>query len=134
MTKLFLFIFCAFTVGASYGAPSQFVGEWKIEVVPAKKDEFPFYRQIKYPKWMQIKIINGRLIGEYIDQFEYRCKFPLIEEVNNGNDLIFTNCGKTKSLNAYSPIHHVKLLNGKLAGIVFTNKKVFEWKGERINQ
>ena len=132
MKKTLLITLLTLAAFNAFGDSSQFLGEWEIEIVPVGKDEFPFYRQIKYPKWMVIKKGKEGLNGEYIDQFEYRCNFPLLEELNDGNDLLFVNCGSTKSSIAYSPIHHAKIKDGKLYGVVTTDRKVFEWIGTRV--
>jgi hypothetical protein len=112
-------------------ADNEFIGEWDIEVVNPTTSKFPYQLEVKYPKWMKITVENGKIIGEYVDQYDYKCAFPMITLTNNGKDLIFVNCGNTKNPDSYAPIHHAKIIDGKLKGIVISNSVLFEWIGTK---
>jgi hypothetical protein len=121
---------------ASPVAPSpgqDFSGKWNVtKVIEGKKDDFPWSLEIKYPKAMTLEVRDGRLIGKYTDQHGYSDTFELVAVVNKGNDLILVHGGAgTKSPEALSPIHHAKLVKGKLHAVVISHTKLFEWIAER---
>lgn len=110
----------------------QFVGEWEIEITGPDTAMPPYQVEIKYPKWMKIELAGKGATGSYRDQFGYECTFPMIAFINAGQDLLFTMCGTTKHPESFAPVHHAKVIDGKLVGIVFTTEKMFEWEGRRV--
>lgn len=113
---------------------NDFVGTWEIKVVPEGATQFPWWQEVKYPTVLVISRVNKELKIKFKDQFDYECNTkPLI--VNRGNELVFNYCSGlgTKSPMAWSPIQHAKLIEGKLHGVVTTNRYLFKWLGERVN-
>jgi hypothetical protein len=132
MTKVWL-LFFAITVTSATAATEDFLGEWRIHPTPKSKRDAFFLDDIKYPKWMKIELRNGKLVGVYEDQSEFRSEFELVAVINRGRDLIFVHGGLgTKEPESFCPVHHAKLVNGKLEGVVTANGKLFEWIGERV--
>jgi hypothetical protein len=80
---------------------------------------------------MTLELRERRLQGRYTDQWEYSGKFELVAVVNGGHDLLLVHEGGTKSPEALSAIHHVKLVKGKLHAVVTSHDKLFEWIAER---
>ena len=80
---------------------------------------------------MTLEIHEGRLEGRYTDQWDHAGKFELVAVINEGHDLLLVHEGGTNSPEALSPIHHVKLVNGKLHAVVTSDDKLFEWIAER---
>jgi hypothetical protein len=115
------------------GAAEDFTGKWEVtKVIDGKKDEFPWSLEVKYPKYMTLELRDGRLVGRYTDQSDYSGEFELVAVINQGRDLLLVHGGAgTKSPEALSPIHHAKLVNGKLHAIVTSHTKLFEWIAER---
>ena len=119
-----LFPLCCF-------ADNEFVGEWDVEVVSPVTAKSPYQLDVKYPKWMKIEVKEGQLSGRYIDQYGGACSFPMIESLNGGKDLLFVICGTTKNPDSYAPVHHAKIIGGRLKGIVFGKTVLFEWMGAK---
>jgi hypothetical protein len=112
--------------------PDAFSGDWEVtRIIEAKKDGYQWSLEIKYPKRMTLEVRDGRLEGRYTDQWKHSGKFELVAIVNGGHDLLLVHEGGTKSPEARSPVHHVKLVNGKLHGVVTSHDKLFEWIAER---
>jgi len=113
--------------------PEDFTGTWEVtKIVESQKGDFQWSLEVKYPKHMTLELRNGFLAGRYIDQWEYSSEFELVAVINQGHDLILVNGGAgTKNPESYSPIHHVKLVKGKLHGVVSSHDKLFEWVAER---
>ena len=110
----------------------DFSGKWEVtKIVEAKKDGVEWSLEIKYPKYMTLEVREGRLEGRYTDQWDYSGKFELVAVVNEGHDLLLVHEGGTKSAEALSPIHHVKLIKGRLHAVVTSHEKLFEWIAER---
>jgi hypothetical protein len=105
---------------------SEFVGSWKVlEVI--ENPEFPWHQEVKYPVEFTISENGSKLVGQYQDQWNTECEFSVVEEINDGAELILIHCGSTKSPSAWMPIHRVKRNGENLHGSVFTNHKLFEW-------
>lgn len=116
----------------SAAGPETFTGTWEVtRITEAKKDGYPWSSEIKYPKRMTLDVRNGRLEGRYTDQWDYSGRFELVAVINDGRDLLLVHEGGTKSQEALSPIHHVKLVKGKLHAVVTSDDKLFEWIAER---
>jgi len=109
----------------------DFTGVWQVTEIVGEREGFPWSLEIKYPKQMVLEMRSGRLAGLYTDQNGFSCEFPVIQEFNQGRDLLLAHCGETKAPEAYAPIHHVKLRDGKLRAVVTTNEKLFEWVAVR---
>ena len=108
------------------GSVEDFIGTWEIHANAASEGT-----EIKYPVRMTISYDNNRLKGIYTDQYGYRGEFSLVVTINEDRDLLLVMAYGTKSDSAYSPVHHVKLVNGQLRGICLTTDKQFEWLGVR---
>ena len=112
--------------------PAIFAGKWEVtSVTEAKKDAYSWSLEVKYPKRMTLEVRDGRLEGRYTDQWDYSGKFELVAVINEGHDLLLVHEGGTKDPESLSPIHHVKLIHGKLHAVVTTREKLFEWIAER---
>jgi hypothetical protein len=116
-------------VGAAAHA-EDFTGKW-IVVQVIDDPAFPWHKEITYPKTFSIRSVDSSLAGRYEDQYGFACNFEMIETVNEGHELVLSTCGGTKSADAWSPIHKVKLIDGKLHGIAITSDKRFEWIAEK---
>jgi hypothetical protein len=117
----------------SGAAADDFAGKWEVtRIVEATKGDFQWNLEVKYPKYMTLELRNGRLVGRYTDQSEYSSEFELVAVVNQGHDLLLVHGGAgTKNPESLSPIHHVKLVRGKLHAVVTSHDKLFEWTAER---
>lgn len=109
---------------------NDFIGEWIVTGIE-NTDDFPWEQQVKYPKSFKIEVAGSGLKGTYKDQYDHECAFDLITLINNGAELLLTNCGSTKSQIAWSPVHKVKFKDGKLQGLVITNQLLFKWSAVR---
>jgi len=111
----------------------DFAGRWEVtKVVESKKKGFPWSLEVKYPKSMTLDLRDGHLAGTYVDQSGYSGTFELAAIVNQGRDLLLVHGGAgTKSPEALSPIHHIKLRDGKLYAVVTSHDMLFEWVAER---
>jgi len=110
----------------------DFTGKWEVTKVIEDKRGFDWSLEIKYPKCMTLELRKGRLVGRYTDQWDYSGEFELVAVINQGRDLLLVHGGAgTKEPTALSPIHHVKLVNGKLHAVVTSHDKLFEWIAER---
>jgi hypothetical protein len=120
-------------ISASPPAADDFAGKWEVtKVIEKDKSGFQWSVEIKYPKYMTPELRNGRLAGRYTDQWDYSSEFELVAVVNEGRDLLLVNGGAgTKEPQALSPVHHVKLVKGKLHAVVTSHDKLFEWIAER---
>jgi hypothetical protein len=109
--------------------PASFVGEWQARLAPGT--EAIRVGEIRYPVWLKISEVKGGLKVEFRDQFDKTCevKGPMV--LNDGLDLVFPSCGVTKHPGSFAPIHHAKVIDGKLRGVVTTKEKLFEWVGEK---
>lgn len=106
---------------------NKFVGSWEVTKVDYPEN---YFGEIKYPKYFKLTELNGKVGGTYKDQFEFECEFPLAIIINDGNELLLLNCGTTKHSSSWSPLHKVKLIDGKLVGSVITNTQRFVWYAE----
>lgn len=113
--------------GAAVASSEDFAGDWEVKLLIKERDGFPWSREVTYPRSMTLEIRDGRLVGNYTDQYDHSCAFTLVSVLNEGRDLVLAGCGETKSADGYAPIHHAKLREGKLHAIVTTNEKLFEW-------
>ena len=113
-------------------AEDPLIGTWNIEVKPDSDEQFPFWREIKYPKKLVISKSGQQYTMEFTDQYDYKCEAKPMS-TNRGLELVFTFCSGlgTKSSLSWSPIHHAKIINGKLHGVVTSNRYLFKWVGER---
>lgn len=111
----------------------DFTGKWEVtKVIENKRSGFEWSLEIKYPKSMTLELRNGRLVGRYTDQWDFSSEFELVAVINQGRDLLLVHGGTgTKEPTALSPIHHVKLVKGKLHAVVTSHDKLFEWIAER---
>jgi hypothetical protein len=111
----------------------DFSGTWEVVRVVDREKGAPWSSlEIKYPKRFTLRREGAVLSGSYVDQFDYANSFELVAVVNKGRDLLLVHGGEgTKAAEALSPIHHVKLVKGRLHAVVMTNIKCFEWIAER---
>jgi hypothetical protein len=117
--------------GPAKAEPGAFSGNWEVTRIIEAKKGYQWSLEVKYPKRMTLELREGRLQGRYTDQWEYSGSFELVAVVNDGHDLLLVHQGGTKSPEALSPIHHVKLVKGKLHAVVTSHDKLFEWTAER---
>ncbi len=132
MKKLFLLIAGLVFCGIAQADQKQLVGTWVIEPVQESTKQFQWWKEVKYPKKLVISIQNKKLLFVFTDQFGFECKGkPMV--ANYGKELVFEFCGGlgTKSPSNWSPIHHAKVVEGKLHGVVTTNNYLFTWVGVR---
>jgi hypothetical protein len=124
---------CLAIAASAPASPDEFTGTWTVtKVVEPKKNGFPWSLEVKYPRVMTLALREGRLIGEYTDQQGHSDRFELVAIVNQGRDLLLVHGGAgAKDAHSFSPIHHVKLVDGRLRGVVTTDEKLFEWVAER---
>jgi hypothetical protein len=110
-----------------------FAGHWEVtRVVESAPEGAPWSQEIKYPKSMTLELRDGRLAGRYTDQWGDSDEFELVAVVNRGRDLLLVNGGLgTKQPQSFAPVHHVKLVDGKLHAIVTARDRLFEWYAER---
>ena len=107
-----------------------FVGQWRvIEVI--ENAEYPWHEEIKYASSFVIEESGGKMVGRYIDQHDYECDFEFVALINDGHELLLGHCGGTKHSTSWAPIHKVKIVDGKLHGLVVTSDKKFEWIAEK---
>jgi len=125
-------IFLLVLPGSIGAAHKSLIGVWKIETVWDSSDQFPWWRQIKYPKQLEIEMENGELSTYFTDEYGDRCEVQSIIQ-NEGQEIVFGYCdgSSTKHPDNWAPIHHAKLVNGKLEGVVTREKYLFRWIGER---
>ena len=110
----------------------DFTGRWEVTKVIENNKDFERSLEFKYPKHMTLELRNGHLVGRYTDQWDYSSEFELVAVINQGRDLLLVHGGAgTKEPTALAPIHHVKLVNGKLHAVVTSQDKLFEWIAER---
>jgi hypothetical protein len=110
---------------------SDFAGQWEVTQISNERDGFRWSLEVSYPKRMALEMRGDQLAGRYTDQRGVACEFEVAALLNRGRDLLLAPCGETKSPEAYAPIHHVKLRDGKLVGVVTTNQRLFEWVAVR---
>mgnify|MGYP000199723140 CR=1 FL=1 len=119
--SILLVLFCPLTFA------NKFVGAWEVTKVDYPEN---YFGEIKYPKYFQLTVVNGNLSGSYKDQYDFECKFPLSTVINDGHELLLLTCGTTKHSTSWSPLHKIKLIDGKLVGSVITNTQRFIWYAE----
>ncbi len=132
MKKSIIFVTSLIISGIAYAENKQLVGTWAIEPINKSKEQFPWWHEIKYPKILVVTFSNGKYFYTFTDQFNYECKGkPML--ANQGKELVFEFCGGlgTKSPLSWSPIHHAKVVKGKLHGVVTSNIYLFSWVGVR---
>ncbi len=117
-----------FFINTSSLLANDFIGEWKVVKVTYSDS---YFGEIKYPKLFKIEKKNGKISGRYKDQFDYENKFELAVLINNGHELLLVNYCGTKHPESWSPLHKVKITNGKLHAIVVTDHIELEWIAER---
>jgi hypothetical protein len=120
-------------VGATAAAlADDFAGTWTVTEVVESKKGFPWSSEVKYPRMMILEVREGRLTGHYTDQQGHSDSFELVAVVNRGRDLLLVHGGAgTKDPRSFSPVHHAKLVDGRLRGVVIAEEKLFEWVAER---
>jgi hypothetical protein len=132
MKKFILFLILLLISTSALSNNESLVGEWLIEPIHESKEQFPWWRQIKYPKKLIVATDNGKYSFIFVDQFEFKCEgTPLL--ANEGKELVFEYCSGlgTKSPRNWGPIHHAKIIDGKLRGVVTNNRYLFTWVGVR---
>lgn len=129
--KITLFLLLI-TPNVSHAEISDFVGSWVIEVIPDPSDALGMWREIKYPAKLNISLKQDSLTLIFTDQYDNECEaIPLI--TNRKNEIIFTYCSGlgTKHPESWSPIHHAKYINGKIHGVVTSQRYLFKWIGTK---
>jgi hypothetical protein len=127
-------LFVAACLGPLTALADDFSGSWEVVKVVEDRGAYEWSAEIKYPKRFTIERQGASWVGHYVDQYEYACPFSLVAVVNDGRDLLLTDCGVTKYAQAYAPIHHVKKVGDTLHAVVITNQRLFEWVARRRQQ
>lgn len=125
MFKIILIFSLFFT---SIYSATNFSGNWKVYKV---ENITPFYGEIVYPKYLEIRSRKSGLTGKYTNQYGYSCNFSLIKTINANNELILAPCGTTKYSTSWNPIYKVKRVKDRLIGIVITNRALFKWYAKK---
>jgi hypothetical protein len=127
----------------AWAGSDEFLGEWQISVIdrPLPDDPTPeqlllhgCWKEVKCPQRLKVYREDGVLKGDYTDQFGQSASCDWIELANDGQDLLFALAGTTKHPDSIAPLHRAKLVEGKLRGFCFTDRKLFDWVGERQTQ
>ena len=132
MQKFALFSILFLTSTSAFSNNESLMGEWLIEPMQESKEQFPWWMEIKYPKKLIVTLNNGKYSFIFIDQNDYKCEgTPLM--ANRGKEMVFEFCSGlgTKSPHTWGPIHHAKIIDGKLHGVVTNNRYLFTWVGVR---
>ncbi|MEZ5424632.1 MAG: hypothetical protein R2747_00075 [Pyrinomonadaceae bacterium] len=108
----------------------DFLGDWEVTLTEPAEDGFPWFREIKYPVSFSIKEENGKLVGNYIDQYDYSDKFSVLAVAENEIIFVVGGAGKKHKENL-GPVQRAILRDGVLHGFVFTDRKLFEWTAKR---
>ena len=110
------------------------IGVWNIEVQPDSEEQFQWWQEIKYPKKLIITKDENQYSMVFTSQYDYECKGTPMS-VNQGLELVFEFCSGigTKHSTSWSPIHHAKVINGKLYGVVTDKRYLFKWIGTKVN-
>jgi len=68
------------------------------------------------------------------DQYGYVCDDDVeVTTANAGRELVFSHCGAgTKHASSWGPIHHAKVIEGRLEGVVTLDRFLFRWTGIRV--
>jgi hypothetical protein len=128
--KTIPYLILALLLVSSVLSAADFTGDWVVvEVV--ENDEFPWHKEIKYPASFSLNLDGTVLVGFYKDQFDFECEFKLAQLINDSEELLLAVCGTTKHSSSWAPIHKVKMIDGKLHGVVVTSDKKFEWIAEK---
>jgi len=108
-------------------------GNWEINVVPEGKEQFPWWQQIKYPTKLVITRESDVYTFKFTDQYDFTCSGTAMS-ANKNREIVFEFCSKlgTKHDIAWGPIHHAKLVDGKLQGVVTSSQYLFKWVGNRV--
>ena len=109
---------------------SPWIGDWQVRLAP-RQDPLRV-GEIRYPQRLLITADSANLKLMAWDQFKQSCRIEEFLLINAGRDLVFSWCGTTKHSDSFTPIHHVKLSNGQLRGVVSTTEKLFEWVGKPV--
>lgn len=110
--------------------PDEFHGEWATTVV--KDEGFPWWSQVQYPVHMAIS--DTEVVFE--DQSGARCVATVAFYDDEIEALVITQCGTTKSENAFPPYYKLTLRGQILLGEVWTYKRLFNFtasKGSESN-
>ncbi len=90
--------------------------------------------QIKYPTELLISQVDEEYRIIFTDQFSFSCASTAFS-ASKKNEIVFQFCGGgVKSELSSAPIHHAKVVDGKLLGVVTTDRHLFNWVGERDEQ
>jgi hypothetical protein len=96
---------------------NPFVGRWNITVRAANGS---------YPCWLEVKEVDGQLVGSFQDRTGAVRKLPEISR--DGDELVFS-LGAPNRPNAPKPVHRARFENGKLVGELTTGSQKAPWTG-----
>ena len=127
--KKCMVIFLVTFICHSNALANDFFGEWQVTKVIFSES---YFGEIKYPKWFKIENRDGKISGRYKDQFDYENNFDLVVFINNNQEMLLSHCCGTKHPESWSPLHKVKIIDGKLHAVVVTHRFEFKWIAEKI--
>ena len=118
----------------AFAKESTFAGEWNVTVDENSSDQ-PWWYEVKYPATLRVRMSGDVVHIDMVDQYGYECSTTSqVMLTNAGRDLVFAHCGAgTKNPESWSPIHHTKIVEGQLQGVVTTNRYLFRWTGVRVD-
>jgi len=125
---------CFSVSNISSATVSRFEGDWEVHAVvrvPEGEPE-PQGTEVKYPVRLTIAITEGKVSGTYKDQFGFEGPLAVAVLLNEGQDLIIACAGTTKEGSAFAPIHHLKVVDDALVGVVLARTRLFEWRAHRV--
>ena len=103
-------------------------GVWDIKVLETSTKQFPWWRQVKYPVTLEVLTNREVFTIRIVDQSGGSCEVQPLE-ISTKQEFVFAFCYPTKHSGAWSPIHHAKLIDGKLHGVVTNKDYLFSWLG-----
>ena len=132
MLRTTIIVISLLCFGEASAQDHEFIGTWNIEVITDSAEQFPWWMEVKYPKKLRVFLKDEELSFHLTDQFDFECEgSPLV--VNRDSEIVFAFCGGggTKSPSSWSPLHHAKVVEGNLQGVVTSDRYLFKWVGTR---
>jgi len=103
------------------GAPKNpFLGKWDITGKTVRGT---------YIYWLEVKEVDGRLTGYFLNRAGSVLKLP--EIAIEGNELVFSTGANPNQPNATKPVHRARIVKGKLQGELTTATGKISWIGVR---
>ena len=128
-----LLLLLLFVCTGARAAEDGFVGTWSISVDETSAD-MPWWETVKYPVRLRVTTTSGRVAIEMTDQYGFSCATDTeVTRVNVGRELVFSHCGAgTKHAKSWGPVHHAKIVDGRIEGVVTSDRYLFRWSGVRV--